>query len=94
MPITKSMPSEQIQLIVTINGETWTRVESFRDSQPDDTHYVAKIDEGGNAVITFGDGKRGRRPEAGSHITATYRFGSGRQGNTRKKRRKICLSLG
>lgn len=85
--------SEEIQLRLAVNGDKWKRVESFKDSSPEDPHYDMRIDQDGNAVIRFGDGKMGRSPETGSEITATYRYGLGKSGRRRKKRSRICFSL-
>ena len=34
------------------------------NSDPDDPHFVAEIDNRGRAHLRFGDGELGRRPEA------------------------------
>jgi hypothetical protein len=60
--------------------ETWTRVDDFFASKPKDAHYRLNGDSG---VVQFGDGDRGRIPEAGSSVVAVeYRYGGGKRGNT------------
>ncbi len=56
----------------------WTAMPDFSSSGPDDRHYVIdhRIGE-----ITFGDGRRGRVPPAGSSVRVTYRSGGGSVGN-------------
>ncbi len=84
--------SEEIQISVEINGEVWTRVNSFRHSGPEDKHYVVEVERNGGAIIKFGDGKKGRRPSPGSDITAHYRNGAGASGNLSRKRLKISFN--
>lgn len=63
----------------TDEEETWTRVDDFLASGPLDTHYRLNADTG---VVQFGDGDRGRIPEADSTIIAVeYRHGGGKRGN-------------
>jgi predicted phage baseplate assembly protein len=42
---------------------------------------VVEVEHDGNATLRFGDGRHGRRPDAGTAFTATYRVGNGRAGN-------------
>ena len=85
--------SKEIELKLTVNRTSWIRVQSFESSMPDDRHYVVAVDRQGNGIVRFGDGKKGRRPPAGSNITATYRFGAGVAGNQKKRQTIICFSL-
>ena len=61
--------------VLVIDGETvagwqlWLERASLLGSGPDDPHYVLDRD---NGTIRFGDGIRGRRPEAGQRFRATY----------------------
>lgn len=62
-------------------GETegWERRDDFLSSKPDDAHYTLNPTAG---IIQFGDGERGRIPDAGAQVIATeYRHGGGARGN-------------
>ena len=83
---------EGIHVNIEINGEAWTRVGSLKDSKPEDRHYVVKTKPGGETVVVFGDGRKGRRPPPGSEITASYRESAGPRGNTSRRRLKISFS--
>jgi hypothetical protein len=63
---------------VSIDGEPWNEVETFENRAPEDPIYVLDRTAG---TVSFGDGKHGRRPPAGSRIAATYRTGGGSAGN-------------
>ena len=57
----------------------WTEVPDFDASGPDDTHYVRDAAAG---TVTFGDGRRGAVPPAGSTVVAErYTVGGGTAGN-------------
>ncbi len=57
----------------------WTLVPDFYATDADDAVYTLDPDGG---TITFGDGRHGRIPVAGSPIVAhTYRYGGGAVGN-------------
>jgi predicted phage baseplate assembly protein len=59
--------------------ETWTRVDDFFASGPDDPHYTLNHSSG---EIVFGNGSRGRIPPAAAQIVAReYRYGGGKSGN-------------
>lgn len=47
----------------------------------DDRVYTIRFDEDGDARIVFGDGIRGARPPSGGSVVASYRFGTGIDGN-------------
>jgi predicted phage baseplate assembly protein len=59
--------------------ERWIEVPDFLSSGPQDPHYVVVA---GRGEVRFGDGARGRIPEAGVEIVAReYRYGGGAAGN-------------
>ena len=60
--------------------ETWTEVEGFDASGPNDNHYTLKRE---NGTINFGSGTRGKIPAGGfNNIKASvYRYGGGAAGN-------------
>ena len=61
--------------------ELWTPVPQLLDSGPYDQHFVAEIDNQGDARLRFGDDQYGRRPLGAEAVTARYRIGNGRAGN-------------
>jgi hypothetical protein len=61
--------------------ESWSAQRDLLDSRPEDRHFVVEVDADGFATLRFGDGEHGRRPQAGSTFTASYRVGNGRPGN-------------
>ncbi len=62
-------------------SELWTPVANLLDSGPFDRHFVAEIDNSGEAVLRFGDDQFGRRPLDVTRARARYRIGNGRDGN-------------
>jgi predicted phage baseplate assembly protein len=61
--------------------EEWSPQLDLLNSQSDDPHFVAEVDNDGRAQLRFGNGEQGRLPEAGSSFFATYRVGNGVSGN-------------
>lgn len=59
----------------------WIAQDELLNSQSDDPHFVAEVDDDGRAQLRFGDGELGRAPEAGSSFVAEYRVGNGLAGN-------------
>ncbi len=63
------LPGQTVELIgapvanvaVQIDGELWTERPDFDASGPNDTHYTLDAQ---NGVFAFGDGRRGRTPDA------------------------------
>jgi len=68
-------------ITIKVDGETWQRVVSLKQSQPDDTHFqVVDLDDGKNRIL-FGDNVNGLRPERYAQLEITYQAGLGRIGN-------------
>jgi len=71
---------------VTLHGtravvtEEWTPRPDLLNSG-DAEEFVVEAEHDGTAILRFGDGVHGRRPEAGTAFTATYRVGNGFAGN-------------
>jgi hypothetical protein len=68
----------------TARGEVVTQWVARRDlltSGPTDAHFVAEMDDQGQAHLRFGNGDLGRRPEAATQFKASYRIGNGPSGN-------------
>jgi predicted phage baseplate assembly protein len=61
--------------------ETWTAVPHLLDSTAFDQHFVAEIDNAGDATLRFGDDQYGRRPTGVTGAVANLRVGNGRAGN-------------
>ena len=76
---------------LAVDGRRWSRVADFEKSGPTDRNYVVQVDDNGDAVVTFGNGKRGKIPKPGSKIAATYRFRLGAVGNRRRKKTYLCI---
>jgi predicted phage baseplate assembly protein len=65
-------------LEVRVNGIKWEERASFFGARPQDEVYIVRQNDGGQSIITFGDGITGARlPTGVDNITATYRFGAG-----------------
>ena len=75
------------ELEVSVEGVGWKKVSSFSGCGPRDEVFVVKED-GGRASIQFGDGLHGARPEAGSRVVASYRYGNQGLAPEAQKRRK------
>jgi hypothetical protein len=60
---------------------TWTPQPDLLESGPDDTAFVAEIDDGERAHLRFGNNDEGRMPDAATAFTACYRVGNGPDGN-------------
>ncbi|CAN7553181.1 hypothetical protein [Mesorhizobium sp. LjNodule214] len=80
----QSGPAAELQLRFPGNpaAETWTVVPDLLDSGAFDQHFVAEIDNSGEAVLRFGDDQYGRRPLDVEHVVARYRIGNGVAGNS------------
>ena len=67
---------------LSIDGTTWTLVDTFAYSKPSDKHFMVTINASQVAVIVFGDGTFGSIPSAGQKITsASFYITTGIQGN-------------
>ena len=59
----------------------WYPQRDLLSSESTDRHFVAEVDNDGYAHLRFGDGELGRKPDACTSFTATYRVGNGSSGN-------------
>lgn len=66
---------------LTCAEHAWDPRPDLLGSGGDDRHYVAEVDNTGCAVLRFGDGELGRRPEPGGVFRATYRVARATEGN-------------
>lgn len=67
-------------ITVIINALTWTKVDTFIDSGPTDTHYRLLYKTDNTAFLQFGDGTYGAIPGA-FDIEVSYAFGGGQNSN-------------
>jgi hypothetical protein len=67
---------------LSIDGTTWTLVDTFAYSKPSDKHFMVTVNASQVAVIVFGDGTFGSIPSAGQKVTsASFYITTGIQGN-------------
>lgn len=65
-------------LKIRVDGIAWREVPSFFGVGPDEPVYTVRQADQGETVVTFGDGRRGRRlPTGRDNVVADYRFGAG-----------------
>ena len=67
-------PANHIE--VWVDGELWQPISRLDQAGPSDNVYALDPESG---TVTFGDGKQGRSPPAGSSLRVTYRHGRGRE---------------
>ena len=65
-------------LTVRVDGIAWKEVSSFFGVGADEGVYIVRQTDDGETLITFGDGRWGRRlPTGQNNVSASYRFGAG-----------------
>jgi hypothetical protein len=62
-------------------GPVWTLRRDLLSSNRFARDFVVETDLDGRAMVRFGDGVFGRRPDPQANLTVRYRTGSGRRGN-------------
>jgi hypothetical protein len=71
--------------IVTVDGESWTRVKNYLGSERESKHYIIKLGENDRASVVFGSGwygtEAGKKPPYNSVIAITYRYSANLDGN-------------
>jgi predicted phage baseplate assembly protein len=71
----------QSTLELRVNDILWSELPSLYALGPRSQNYIVRIDDSGAPTITFGDGTSGERlPTGQNNITATYRSGTGPDG--------------
>lgn len=70
---------EDTDIVTTPTQGTWTKVDTFFNSGPNDTHYRIDVDQNDRAEFVFGDGTNGAIPVG--NITFNYQVGGGVDGN-------------
>jgi predicted phage baseplate assembly protein len=72
----------QTTLAININGIRWRQVRSLYEKAPGDRVFVVRHTSDERTTVIFGDGRQGARlPTGTEHVTASYRIGSGLDGN-------------
>jgi hypothetical protein len=66
-------------IVLTSGGELWLPQRDLLESAPTAQEFVVETEENGSAVLRFGDGTLGKRPDAA--LLARYRVGNGLAGN-------------
>lgn len=84
--LTACLPQIMLTGTQTIPGQppsstTWIARRDLLESEGTDPDFVVEMDDFGIAHLRFGDGDRGKRPEAQTAFKATYRVGNGPDGN-------------
>lgn len=59
----------------------WHAQRDLLSSAADAPDFVVEVDDAARARLRFGDDRHGRRPDPGTHFSATYRVGNGSAGN-------------
>ncbi|MBN1262499.1 MAG: putative baseplate assembly protein [Anaerolineae bacterium] len=69
-------------LALRVNNILWKEAADLARLGPRDHRFVTRLDDNGETTVTFGDGEHGARlPTGAENVTATYRSGSGSEGN-------------
>lgn len=68
-------------IVITVDGQEWTKVNDFLDSVPTDLHYRAELTQAGAVLIIFGNGTRGKCPALNADIVVSYKTSLGSSGN-------------
>ena len=73
----------QVALTGTLDAasQPWEPRRSLFNSPREDNGFVVEVEGDGRATLRFGDDAYGRRPEADTAFSATYRIGNGVDGN-------------
>lgn len=66
---------------VTVNGTSYTEVETFAYSKPDDKHFIVVSAEDGSTYLLFGDGKYGFKPTVNQRVQGSVYVTQGDNGN-------------
>lgn len=76
-----AIPAITLESTLGTSIEPWTARRDLLTSKAIDTHFVLETENDGSAHPRFGDDALGRRPDAGTSFTASYRIGNGPEGN-------------
>jgi len=59
-------------ILVTVDGNTFTRVDNFSESSASDEHFLINIDDEQRAILIFGNGTRAKR--ANGNVVVDYKY--------------------
>lgn len=92
--VSASTPSgAESTLQVRVNDILWHEVSSFYGRSPDEHVFITRTDDDGRTTIQFGDGLTGARlPTGQENLRATYRKGTGFEGNVKAEQLTTLLS--
>jgi predicted phage baseplate assembly protein len=78
-----ALPNGQRSAIhISVEGQSYHQVETFRDSVSDEPAYVVRVLDSGTLTLRFGDGRKGRRLASGyNNVKALLKRGVGLSGN-------------
>jgi hypothetical protein len=79
--VREALPALTLLVTTAIEVEDWLSVPDLLESSPFDRNFVAEVDDGGVAVLRFGDDEYGRSLGDVVSLDAIYRVGNGRAGN-------------
>ncbi|HNI60833.1 MAG TPA: putative baseplate assembly protein, partial [Pseudomonadota bacterium] len=80
-------------LSIRVSGVLWHPVSSLLAEDGRSRCYVVSHDADGHTTVTFGDGEHGARlPSGKDNVVATYRIGSGKDGEVSSGSLSILLS--
>lgn len=80
-------------LVVRVGGVQWTEVRTLYAAGPNDRVFVTRQQPDGTTTIMFGDGIHGARlPSGRNNVTATYRMGTGPDGQIKAGKLAILAS--
>ncbi len=80
-------------LEIRVNDILWKEVQALYDRGPEERIYITRIDNEGNTTVQFGDGKTGARlPSGVENVHATYRKGSGLEGNVKAGKLSLLMT--
>lgn len=65
---------------ITIDGDTWTRVDNFDNSTPTSKHFMLVYQSSGKSRIRFGNGVTGLKPTVSSTVYGTFAVTQGLAG--------------
>jgi hypothetical protein len=75
------MPPYKPELDVRVDGQLWSRVDTFFGQGPAQKVYIVREDADGRSYVQFGDGETGARLPSGlNNVVAAYRTGVGARG--------------
>jgi hypothetical protein len=81
-PLRRKAKERKPTVAIKVNARRWIQVKNFLKSGPTDRHFLVKT-TGAKTTVTFGDGVHGAALPNGCKIEATYRTGSGKEGEVK-----------